>query len=71
MVQAIDNWNSSSKNDSRSLQLTPKVSLKSSPVERTLGILLQSAIKLELLLFYNITSDLDKIKTQIEFHSKV
>ena len=44
--------------------------LKNSSVQGILGILLQSAIKQELLLFYSITSDLDKIKTQIEFHSK-
>ena len=42
-----------------------KNSLKNSSVEGILGILLQLAIKQELLLFYSITSDLDVIKTQI------
>ena len=36
-----------------------------------LGISLQSAIKKKLFLFYNMTFDLDMIRTQIEFHSKV
>ena len=44
--------------------------LKNSSEEGILGILLQTVIKRVLLLFYGITFNLDKIKSQIEFHSK-
>ena len=46
------------------------MTLKNSSEQGILGILLQTVIKRVLLLFYGITFNLDKIKSQIEFHSK-